>query len=232
MDRATRFIANRKQDKIRVVREQPSVQSMREGEEVLYFRNRGTLTRYRKERGKIWTSDMHGSQNKHEKGKLTVDNLQVNSRLEYTTSFVDYRMFSHNFTDDLPGSKIYIPWQGTAEQISVPEARVSFLAPFQMTCHKLMIKIPEMATAATDIVFTIEKTAEGDLAPSTVCTFDFTDSFVDDSVITINRSDWNADPTVPAKSIIYIGMNPDNANITDAEREFIITSVWKTIVTI
>ena len=232
MDRATRFIANRKQDKIRVVREQPSVQSMREGEEVLYFRNRGTLTRYRKERGKLWTSDMHGSQNKHEKGKLTVDNLQVNSRLEYTTSFIDYRMFSHNFADDLLGTKIYIPWQGTGEQTSVPESRASFLAPFDMICHKIMIKIPEMATAATDIVFTIEKTAENDLAPSTVCTFDFTDSFVDDSVITINRSDWSADPTVPAKSIIYIGMNPDNANITDAEREFIITSVWKTIVTI
>ena len=226
MDRATRFIANRKQDKIRVVREQPSVQSMREGEEVLYFRNRGTLTRYRKERGKIWTSDMHGGRNKQEEGTFTA------SRLEYKSSFVDYRMFSHNFTDDLPGTKIYIPWQGTGEQTSVPESRASFLAPFDMTCHKLMIKIPEMATAATDIVFTIEKTAEGDLAPSTVCTFDFTDSFVDDSVITINRSDWSADPTVPAKSIIYIGMNPDNANITDAEREFIITSVWKTIVTI
>tara|TARA_R100000234_G_scaffold30800_1_gene18073 strand:- start:36 stop:716 length:681 start_codon:yes stop_codon:yes gene_type:complete len=226
MDRATRFIANRKQDKIRVVREQPSVQSMREGEEVLYFRNRGTLTRYRKERGKIWTSDMHGGRNKQEEGTFTA------SRLEYKSSFVDYRMFSHNFADDLPGTKIYIPWQGTGEQTSVPESRASFLAPFDMTCHKLMIKIPEMATAATDIVFTIEKTAEGDLAPSTVCTFDFTDSFVDDSVITINRSDWNADPTVPAKSIIYIGMNPDNANITDAEREFIITSVWKTIVTI
>lgn len=226
MDRATRFIANRKQDKIRVVREQPSVQSMREGEEVLYFRNRGTLTRYRKERGKIWTSDMHGGRNKQEEGTFTA------SRLEYKSSFVDYRMFSHNFTDDLPGTKIYIPWQGTGEQTSVPESRASFLAPFDMTCHKIMIKIPEMATAATDIVFTIEKTAEGDLAPSTVCTFDFTDSFVDDSVITINRSDWNADPTVPAKSIIYIGMNPDNANITDAEREFIITSVWKTIVTI
>ena len=226
MDRATRFIANRKQDKIRVVREQPSVQSMREGEEVLYFRNRGTLTRYRKERGKLWTSDMHGGRNKQEEGTFTA------SRLEYKSSFVDYRMFSHNFTDDLPGTKIYIPWQGTGEQTSVPESRASFLAPFDMTCHKIMIKIPEMATAATDIVFTIEKTVNSRSAPSTVCTFDFTDSFVDDSVITINRSDWNADPTVPAKSIIYIGMNPDNANITDAEREFIITSVWKTIVTI
>ena len=226
MDRATRFIANRKQDKIRVVREQPSVQSMREGEEVLYFRNRGTLTRYRKERGKLWTSDMHGGRNKQEEGTFTA------SRLEYKSSFVDYRMFSHNFTDDLPGTKIYIPWQGTGEQTLVPESRASFLAPFDMTCHKIIMKIPEMATAATDIVFTIEKTAENDPAPTTVCTFDFTDSFVDDSVITINRSDWNADPTVPAGSLIHIGLNPDNANITDAEREFIITSVWKTIVTI
>ena len=135
MDRATRFIANRKQDKIRVVREQPSVQSMREGEEVLYFRNRGTLTRYRKERGKIWTSDMHGGRNKQEEGTFTA------SRLEYKSSFVDYRMFSHNFTDDLPATKIYIPWQGTGEQTSVPEARSSFMAPFDMTCHKLMMKI-------------------------------------------------------------------------------------------
>ena len=95
-----------------------------------------------------------------------------------------------------------------------------------------MMKIPEMATSTTDIVFTIEETVENDLAPSTVCTFDFTDSFVDDSVITINRSDWNADPTVPAGSLIHIGLNPDNSNITDAERHFIITSVWKTIVTI
>jgi len=32
--------------------------------------------------------------------------------------------------------------------------------------------------------------------------------------------------------LIHIGLNPDNANITDAERHFIVTSVWKTIVTI
>ena len=235
MDRATRFIANRKQDKIRVVREQPSVQSMREGEEVLYFRNRGTLTRYRKERGKLWTSDMHGSQNKHEKGKLTVDNLQVNSRLEYTTSFIDYRMFSHNFTDDLPATKIYIPWQGTAEQTGVPEARSSFLAPFNMTCHKLMVRVPELASASsqsTDIVFTIEESADTDAQPSTVCTFDYQSSIATDTNIVINRSDWDSTPQFSSGSLVHIGMNADSDNITDTERHFIITSVWKTIVTI
>ena len=238
MDRATRFISNRKQDKIRVVREQPSVQSMREGEEVLYFRNRGTLTRYRKERGKLWTSDMHGSQNKHEKGKLTVDNLQVNSRLEYKSSFVDYRMFCHNFTDDLPATKIYIPWQGTAEQIASPEPRTSFLTPFDMTCHKILIKIPEMDSASTDIVFTIEKIADNDSGQgiSTVATFDYDTTvqgnWQDDAVVTINMSDWNAVPKVSANEIVQIGLNPDNSNIIQDESHFIITSVWKTIVTI
>jgi hypothetical protein len=229
MDRATRFIANRKQDKIRVVREQPSVQSMREGEEVLYFRNRGTLTRYRKERGKIWTSDMHGGRNKQEEGTFTA------SRLEYKSSFVDYRMFSHNFTDDLPATKVYIPWQGTAEQTGVPEARSSFLAPFNMTCHKLMVRIPELAGASsqsTDIVFTIEESADTDAQPSTVCTFDYQSSIATDTNIVINRSDWDSTPQIVSGSLVHIGMNADSDNITDTERHFIITSVWKTIVTI
>jgi hypothetical protein len=58
MDRVSRSIQNKKQDKIRVVNTQPSIQSMRDGEEVLYFTNRGVLRRYRKERGKLWISDM------------------------------------------------------------------------------------------------------------------------------------------------------------------------------
>ena len=58
MDRATRFIQNKKQDRIRVVTNQPSVQSMREGEEVLYFTKDGKLSRYRKESGQLWKSDM------------------------------------------------------------------------------------------------------------------------------------------------------------------------------
>ena len=234
MDRSARFIANRKQDKIRVVREQPSVQSMREGEEVLYFRNRGALTRYRKERGKLWTSDMHGSQDRQEKGKLTIDKLQVNSKLEYTSSFVDYRMFIHNFTDDLPGTKIYMPWHGAGEQTSFPEARTSFLAPFDMTCHKIMIRLPEIDNSATDVVFTIERIRNGETADdeATVCTFTATESWVDDNNFTISKSDWNANPKILAGEMVQIGLNPENTNIVTSEKHFIITSVWKVIVTI
>ena len=58
MDRDSRFINNKKQDKIRVVNSQPSIQSMREGEEVLFFTKNGKLSRYRKERGQLWFSEM------------------------------------------------------------------------------------------------------------------------------------------------------------------------------
>ena len=228
MDRATRFIANRKQDKIRVVREQPSIQSMREGEEVLYIRNRGVLTRYRKERGKLWTSDMHEGRNRQEEGTFTA------SRLEYRSSFVDYRMFIHNFTDDLPGSKIYVPWQGTGENAAFPEATTSFLAPFDMTCHKIMIRLPEIDNSATDVVFTIERIRNGETADdeATVCTYDATDAWVDDNNFTISKSDWNANPKILAGEMVQIGLNPDNTNIVTSEKHFIITSVWKVIVTI
>ena len=107
-----------------------------------------------------------------------------------------------------------------------------------MTCHKILIKIPEMDSASTDIVFTIEKIADNDSGQgiSTVATFDYDTTvqgnWQDDAVVTINMSDWNAVPKVSANEIVQIGLNPDNSNIIQDESHFIITSVWKTIVTI
>ena len=72
MNRESRFLSGKKQDKIRVVNFQPSVQSMREGEEVLFFNKNGSLSRYRKEKGLLWRSDMSNT------GSQFVDNdLQV-----------------------------------------------------------------------------------------------------------------------------------------------------------
>ena len=58
MDRVSRFINNSKQNKIRVSKAQPSLQSMREGEEVLYMSPSKSLMRYRKENGILWSSQM------------------------------------------------------------------------------------------------------------------------------------------------------------------------------
>ena len=58
MNRNERFINNSKQNKIRVAKAQPSLQSMREGEEVLYMSPSKALVRYRKEQGILWESLM------------------------------------------------------------------------------------------------------------------------------------------------------------------------------
>ena len=75
--------------------------------------------------------------------------------LKYTNKFIDYRLFKHSFTDDLPNTKIYVPWQGPAEQATLLEPRSGYLSPFKMTCHKIFFRTPAIDTVATDIVFGI-----------------------------------------------------------------------------
>ena len=67
MNRETRFINNRKQDKIRLVNNHHSINNMREGEEVLYHSSNGFLMRYRKQNSRLWSSIMNTD------GNMTVE---------------------------------------------------------------------------------------------------------------------------------------------------------------
>lgn len=58
MDRIARSTVNKKQDKIRTSNTRPSVNAMRNGQEVLYMENADELVRYRKEEGILWKSIM------------------------------------------------------------------------------------------------------------------------------------------------------------------------------
>jgi len=58
MIREARRTQNSKQDKIQVVKSQPSVNSLREGQEVIYISKSNRLERYRKEQGRLWVSYM------------------------------------------------------------------------------------------------------------------------------------------------------------------------------
>ena len=226
MDREIRRIQNTKQPSMEFVGK-PSLNNMLEGQFAVEKKTNSQLAIYRKKFGKLWKSYMSNDGNQIVDKELTADSLK------YTSRFTDYRVFIHNFTDDLPATKIYIPWQGAGEQTSSPEPRTSFLAPFDMTCHKLIIKVPEIDSPSTDIVFTIEKIAENDSGQgiATVATFDYDTTvqgnWQDDAVVTINMSDWNAVPKVSTGEIVQIGLNPDNTDIVQDESHFIITSVWK-----
>jgi len=62
MLREARRTQNSKQNKIQVVKSQPSVNSLREGQEVIYISKSNRLERYRKEQGRLWTSYMYPTQ--------------------------------------------------------------------------------------------------------------------------------------------------------------------------
>ena len=63
MIREARRTQNSKQDKIQVVKSQPSVNSLREGQEVIYISKSNRLERYRKEKGRLWVSYMDTDNN-------------------------------------------------------------------------------------------------------------------------------------------------------------------------
>ena len=225
MDRLARSIANKKQDNVRLVNTQPSVQSMREGEEALFFDRRGVLLRYRKERGQLWRSDMSKNSDN------IVEGTSSSSSLEYRSSFVDYRVFSHNFTDDVDASKIYLPWFNNTE-LGTFRSGQGFLAPFKMTCHKLIVKPPNLDDNADDIVFAIEKKDDGDDTTDALCNYTHSSTFTDHTAVTINQSDWSATPTVDAGDVVALAITASDAGIVTSEKAFWVTSIWKVIVRI
>tara|TARA_R100001594_G_scaffold84312_2_gene118827 strand:+ start:4068 stop:4664 length:597 start_codon:yes stop_codon:yes gene_type:complete len=72
MDRLSRQIANSKQEKIQVVRSQPSAATLREGQEVMYLTRDNRLARYRKEQGRLWVSHMNANENQIVDNNLSV----------------------------------------------------------------------------------------------------------------------------------------------------------------
>ena len=93
MDRISRQISNAKQNKIEVVKSQPSVNSLREGQEVIYISKSNRLERYRKEKGKLWTSYMYPTQDKTIDRDLIIgrDIVSKNKRIDPTKLGVFYQ---------------------------------------------------------------------------------------------------------------------------------------------
>ena len=83
MIREARRTQNSKQDKIQVVKSQPSVNSLREGQEVIYIAKSNRLERYRKEKGRLWISYMDTDNNYTVNKDLNVEsNLTVGNTLK------------------------------------------------------------------------------------------------------------------------------------------------------
>tara|TARA_X000001388_G_C2228127_1_gene121933 strand:+ start:1216 stop:1911 length:696 start_codon:yes stop_codon:yes gene_type:complete len=203
-----------------------------DGETSFTMSSNRQLSLSRKHGNSIWKTYLSNDGNQYVDKDLRVENNTNTGKLEYRREFVDYRVFKHSFTDDLPGSKIYVPWQGTGEQTTILNSTSGYLSPYNMTCHKVLFRTPAIDTAATDIVFGIDKIDSGDNTIDSICTFDATSNWSDNTNFTINKSDWSASPTVSSGDLVGISLTADNTNIVTSEKHFHMTSVWKITIVI
>ena len=225
MDRDTRNILNLKQPSL-FSHGEISLDRMSDGQITISKGSNQQIALSLKKDGRIYKTNMSSDGNQYVDKTLSVNTLK------YTNKFIDYRVFQHNFADDLPSSKIYLPWEMAIEQTALLDEFASFLTPFKMTCHKILFRPPTLDTQATDIVFGIEKIDIGDTTVDSVCTFDATSTWANNINFTISQSDWSASPTVDAGVVVGISIQADNTNIVTSEKIFYVTSVWRVEVVI
>ena len=223
-DRDMRKLANTKQNSVEF-QGKPSVHGMLDGQIAIEKQSNSQLALYRKKYGKLWKSYMSSN------GDQYVDKTLSVNTLKYTNKFIDYRSFSHNFYDDLDANEHFLPW-GNVNELTSLRPDVGYLVPFNMTCHKLIFKVPDLDDNTDNILFTIKKIDDGDDTIDSVCTYTYSTTFVDNTSITINRSDWSATPSVETGDVVAISITASHADIVTSAKNFFITSVWRVEVVI
>ena len=223
-DRDMRKLANTKQNSVEF-QGKPSVHGMLDGQIAIEKQSNSQLALYRKKYGKLWKSYMSSN------GDQYVDKTLSANTLKYTNKFIDYRSFSHNFYDDLDANEHFLPW-GNVNELTSLRPDVGYLVPFNMTCHKLIFKVPDLDDNTDNILFTIKKIDDGDDTIDSVCTYTYSTTFVDNTSITINRSDWSATPSVETGDVVAISITASHADIVTSAKNFFITSVWRVEVVI
>ena len=208
MIREARRTQNSKQDKIQVVKSQPSVNSLREGQEAIYIAKSNRLERYRKEKGRLWVSYMDTDNNYTVNKDLNVGgNLDVKGHI----LGIQYHFIIHNFTDNLNTDKHYLPWSTSSEGSDMNSAQRSLLTPFKMTLNKLYFRPETLDDGTANFTFGLDKQDDGDATVDSIATFPYEATLSSDTMITVNKSDWNNTPTIEAgkKAGLFVQASSD-----------------------
>mgnify|MGYP003121942746 FL=1 len=164
-------------------------------------------------------------------GNMFVDKKLTTNSLEYTNTFIDYRIYNHNFSDTLDNSEHFLPWQGEKETADMDTASTAFLAPYKMTCHKILFRPEALDTLSADFTFKIKRQDSGDATVDEVASFTYETTLVANTTIEVNQSDFNNAPVVEKGAKVSIGLTASTAP-HGSLIDYYITSVWRTEVTI
>ncbi len=223
-DRDMRKLINTKQSSIEF-QGKPSIHGMLDGQVAIEKQSNSQLALYRKKYGKLWKSYMSSDGNQYVDKTLSVNTLK------YTNKFIDYRFIVHNFQDDIGTTKHYVPWfNNSLEDTDMNHSSRSFLAPYNMTLHKLIMRPETLSDATADFTFGLDKQDDGDTTVDSVATVTYSTTLASNTMITINQSDWNNNPKIEAGD--KVGLSIDSSADSSGSIDWYITSVWRVEVVI
>jgi len=224
MDRVSRRILNSKQDLI-INNHNPSIGGMTDGQISISQKTGENLSLVIKSGGRIWKTYLSHDGNVNVDKKLTADELK------FTRKFTDYRIICHNFSDNIANTKHYVPWfNNSIEGSDMLGSSRSFLVPYKMTLHKLIMRPETLSDATADFTFGLDKQDDGDTTVDSVATVTYSAELASDTMITINRGDWNNNPTVEAGD--KVGLSITASATSSGTIDWYITSVWEIEITI
>ena len=99
-----------------------------------------------------------------------------------------------------------------------------------MTLYKFYIRPATLTGATADLALSLDKQDDGDVTVDSIATFTYTTTLASNTLITINQSDWSADPVVEAGD--KVGISIDASIDPSGTIIWYITSVWKVEVTV
>ena len=160
-------------------------------------------------------------------GNQIVDKKLTISELEVTKSYNDYRIICHNFSADLNASKAYMPWfNNRTVDTDMDAAARSFLAPYDMVLHKLIIRPETLSSGTPNFTFGLDKQSDGSTTVNSVATFTYEPTLVSNTMITVKRNDgWSALPKINAGE--KVGLSIQAASDTSGNIDWFITTVWE-----
>ena len=206
----------------------PSASSMKNGQ-IVFARNSKGVAMYTKQGSQLFHTQFNSSSNVDKTFNKITPNIVEARDLSYT-KFTDYRTFQHSFSHDINDDKHYLPWGSTDIGDNV-RTFTTYLAPFKMTFHKLLVR-PATLTATANYAFTIEIAKDGSANAYELGSYTHRNVLLtdDETHFVINGSDFFINAPYDSLSAdigqkVAITMRAD-ADPTSSTY-WTITSVWK-----
>ena len=221
IDRELRRLKNSSQPSINV--DGFSNKNIPEGD-LKFTKDKTNLVLNKKHKGLLWQSKFYKDGN-----QIVDKNLAVKGNINVKGHIlgIQYHFIIHNFTDNLNTNKHYLPWSTSSEGSDMNSAQRSLLTPFKMTLNKLYFRPETLDDGTANFTFGLDKQDDGDATVDSIATFPYEATLSSDTMITVNKSDWNNTPTIEAgkKAGLFVqaSSDPDASGAID----YYVTSVWE-----